>query len=191
MDGKTNLRAHNLPFQVEICFEKGRRKKLRDVCLFIVLVYVEAWFLALIALKSPNQDSEFLKKIHSFRSINKVIAKNALNKFQNHSCYLGPELSVLALFDTDVLVEVKLRIFKNLEITADQVERILTSVDEDGDCDFADDPPHTKRYRTEKIYEIFDKEIDFYVNTESLNFIKRFNIATNFLEIQPTEWKNN
>ncbi|KAK0166661.1 hypothetical protein PV327_004153 [Microctonus hyperodae] len=90
-----------------------------------------------------------------------VMAKNALDKFKNHLWYLSPELAVLALFDTDASVEVKLRIVKNLEIANDQVEKLSTFADEDGDCDFADDPPHTKRYQTKNTNEILDKEIDF------------------------------
>lgn len=175
-------------FRSEFALSNVEKKGFRDVCLFIVFVYVKAWFLAPIALKAPNQDLGFLKDINSFHSINKDIAKNASDKFKNHLWYLSPELAVLTLFDPDVSNSVKLRIVKNLEIASDQ--KLFTCAAGDDDCDIADEPTHTKRYKTNKVDDILNKEIDFFVNAESMNFFKRFKLVTNFLKIQPSEWIN-
>ena len=73
--------------------------KCRDVCIFIVRVYVKAWFCASLAAQVPNQDLKFLKCLCEYRRIDESISDCAVRKFMNHLWYLTPQLAALAFLD--------------------------------------------------------------------------------------------
>ena len=43
------------------------KKALFDLCLFIVFVYIESWFKVPLAIKAPNQDLNFIKKLFEYK----------------------------------------------------------------------------------------------------------------------------
>lgn len=71
-------------FRKEFNLTAKEQKGLRDVCLFIVIVYVKPWFFLMIPQKAPNQDLELLKNMENFKLIHAAMAKNTIAKMLNH-----------------------------------------------------------------------------------------------------------
>ena len=86
---------------------KNEEKGIADICLFTVLLYVNAWFQAPYAPSAPRTDLQLLKAIHKYKEKNAAIAGAALKKILGHLWYLSKELVTLAFFDDTVSDECK------------------------------------------------------------------------------------
>lgn len=91
------------------------KQALRDVCLFIVAVYVKPWLGCSLAVKAPNQDLCFLQTLKDYERVDTLISKAALNKFSQHLWYLSEEIAVLSIFDDEVDEQTKENIVENLQ----------------------------------------------------------------------------
>lgn len=91
------------------------KRALQDICLFIAVVYVKSWLGCSLAVKAPNQDLSFLKRLKEYETINKEISQAALKKFSQHLWYLSEEITVLSLFDDEVDEATKRSIVENLQ----------------------------------------------------------------------------
>lgn len=94
-------------------------KKLEDVCLFIVSIYIRHWFSAPNAASAPRNDLTLLKSLHNYKSINAQIADAALHKVKNHLWYLSEELIALSFFDDEIGIETKEKMKDSLEKPAE------------------------------------------------------------------------
>jgi len=92
-------------------------KGLRDVCLFILRLYIEAWFTALLAISAPSNDLKLIQALAEYRNENSVVSEAASSKFCSHLWYLSEELVGLAFYDPAVPTETKRRMVQALEIT--------------------------------------------------------------------------
>ncbi|XP_052128430.1 uncharacterized protein LOC127750535 [Frankliniella occidentalis] len=81
--------------------------KVRDFNLFHVVNYLEPWYTATEPLTGPLTDLNLLKKIAEYQSLNRKVAKVALDSFKNHLWYLSPHCVPLALFDKRVADDTK------------------------------------------------------------------------------------
>lgn len=144
---------------------------LRRICIFIVEVYVEAWFSAPLAVEAPYQDFVFLRKLENFKNIDAEISLVALKKFKNHLWYLSPEAVGLAFFDNNVPVSTKQKMVAALE----------------NDCELEQ---NTKRVNVNgrEIAEIFNGGIEQFVSVATKALFERFQINTNFLKLNPAKW---
>ncbi|GBM17300.1 hypothetical protein AVEN_237287-1 [Araneus ventricosus] len=88
---------------------------LKNICLFLVTVYVKSWLESSSAIGVPLNDLMFLKKLKKYENINQGISSIALKKFCNHLWYLNEESSILAIFDKNVNIASKERIIENLK----------------------------------------------------------------------------
>ncbi|GBM45489.1 hypothetical protein AVEN_210222-1 [Araneus ventricosus] len=88
---------------------------LKNICLFLVTVYVKSWLESSSAIGAPLNDLMFLKKLKKYENINQGISSIALKKFCNHLLYLNEESSILAIFDKNVNIASKKRIIENLK----------------------------------------------------------------------------
>nr|CCQ71357.1 hypothetical protein CcPL6.029 [Cotesia congregata] len=152
------------------------KKNLLDICLFIVFIYVPFWFEAPLAALAPNQDLRFLKAVYQYKTINKQISEAVLNKFKNHLWYLNGETAALSFFDENISFSIKRKMVKALENNENQ------------------DFDSSKRYGIHTISEIVNlqkKDIDFFINSDSLQFFERFNIDKNFLKLDVETWADN
>ncbi|CAH1109668.1 unnamed protein product [Psylliodes chrysocephalus] len=89
--------------------------QLRDICLFIVTIYVKAWCQCPNAIKAPNQDLQFLRHHQLQRNKQKSAA---VDTFLRHGWYLSESLAPLSFFDDSIPQEIKLKMihsFKNKE----------------------------------------------------------------------------
>ncbi|XP_031781453.1 uncharacterized protein LOC116416627 [Nasonia vitripennis] len=95
--------------------KKDVEVKCRDVCIFILRVYVHAWFCTPFAAQAPNQDLKFLKCLYEYRRIDESISDCAVRKIMNHLWYLTPHLTALAFFDFTISNEEKLKMCEALQ----------------------------------------------------------------------------
>lgn len=77
-------------------------KELIDICIFLVDVYLTAWFTASLSSKVPHNDLSFVQQLHAYQSTDPVISEVALRKFCNHLWYLSPETAAMAFFEDQV-----------------------------------------------------------------------------------------
>ena len=82
-------------------FKLTSRKEfgLKNICMFVVSVYVKAWFLSTSAPKAPSQDLKFLKQLEEYKTRNEEVSRVSVKKFLGHLWYLSEELVALAFFD--------------------------------------------------------------------------------------------
>lgn len=145
---------------------------IRDICIFLVKVYVKAWFRAPVASEAPRQDLEFLQKLYAYRKIDNTISRIALHKFCNHLWYLTPEMAALAFFDKLIGKETKLKMVEAIKNKpADEVHKKFKLVPED-----------VKTY--------MDRGIDYFISEDSKRFFERFSISMEFLEKDPDIWEH-
>jgi hypothetical protein len=79
-------------------FELTRKEKnsIKRLCIFLVRVYLQAWFLAPLAVKAPYHDYKFLQKLIECKEVDPEISNCAVKKFANHLWYLSPETAAFA-----------------------------------------------------------------------------------------------
>lgn len=102
-------------FQEQFSLSRTEASGLRHICIFIVLVYIKAWYCAPSAIQAPRQDLEFMKDLLNYKKINKNISEVASKKFSNHLWYLSEQLICLSLFDNNVSAEIKLKLIESIQ----------------------------------------------------------------------------
>lgn len=146
-------------------------KSLRQVCIFIIIFYIKAWYTSTSAILAPNNDLEFLKKLISYDKVDSAVSKKACDKISDHLWYLNEELTVISLFDTNVPVEVKI---KMIEAINSRPASKTTN----------------QRYQIEKNeLELFlQKDLSDFVSNKSLDLFMKFDLPTDFLEKEISTW---
>jgi len=150
---------------------------LRNICIFIIRLYIKSWFDAPSAIKAPFQDLTFIKNLLNYIAIDKDTSQIAIKKFCGHLWYLSAELCGFAFFDEAVSIDMKRKMVKalnNEESTSEMLsttQRIIIS------------PKHAN--------ELLEKEIEDFVCVKTNNLFKRFAINTDFLKLDPSTWRSN
>lgn len=93
-------------FRDEFHLTASEKKSLTEICLFIVKIYVKAWFMSPLAAAAPEHDLKFLKSLHDYREINSTVSQIAIKRFSNHLWYLSSEAAAMAFFDNNVSNEI-------------------------------------------------------------------------------------
>lgn len=157
-------------FRKQFHLRTEEEQKLRDICIFIVKVYVESWFRCPNAVAGPFNDFIFLKALADYPD--PMISKVALKKFSNHLWYLAPETVALSLFDERVDTETKRKIVKKMGFN-DNAEKGV------------------KKYslNLNHIKEIVSQDLSQFVTSESLNLFSRFEVSSEFLKLDPNKWE--
>ncbi|XP_074107421.1 uncharacterized protein LOC141532801 [Cotesia typhae] len=94
-------------FRDEFDLSKKELDGLRQFCIFIVMVYVKAWFSSTSATSAANHDLEFMKNLIEYSKINSLISLATCEKMTSHLWYLSDELAILSLFDDTVPLNIK------------------------------------------------------------------------------------
>lgn len=156
-------------FRKQFNLTKNEEKGLRDICIFLLRLYIRAWFRAPIAVKAPYQDYNFLKDLSSYPDSD--IAQTALKKCCGHLWYLTEETVGLAFFDDDIPNDLK--------------KKMTTSLTENKHTD-------TKfkklSLKPEEIKNFISKDFSCLVSTNTKRFFERFNIETIFLTDNTETW---
>jgi len=144
-------------------------KGLRDICIFIVYLYVKAWITCPKATSAPANDLQFLKDLVSYEVIHPEISKTATKKFLNHLWYLSEELVGLALFDEAVDIEVKREIIQRIKNSNESEEQ------------------PAKRAQVNPKF-IMDQSLDNFASKKSLILFQLFGIPVDLLENDVVNW---
>ncbi|XP_050530606.1 uncharacterized protein LOC126899603 [Daktulosphaira vitifoliae] len=147
---------------------------IRSLCIFITSLYIKQWFSAPNAALAPNLDLQFIKNIIDYEPIDKDISKVVLKKISGHLWYLVSETAAMAFFDDDLCEDTKIKMVNSLNNREEDPctnKRIVVGVNE--------------------IYDFKNKNIDDFISTESKKLFERYDIETDFLNINPLSWKDN
>ncbi|KAG0706997.1 hypothetical protein GWK47_024227 [Chionoecetes opilio] len=148
-------------------------KGLREMCCFVVLVYLEWWFTAPSAVKAPRRDLNLMKALLNYSTTNSPISTATSEKLQRHLWYLSEELVGLTLFDEDVSLAMKRRMLESMKR---QVE------DED------EEP--LKRCNRD-LATLAVSQLDSFASPKTVRLFEKLHLATDFLEADPSSWGTN
>ncbi|KAL4125926.1 hypothetical protein QTP88_010163 [Uroleucon formosanum] len=161
-------------FRNEFKLTLKENNALRDLCIFIVRIYIKQWFCARAAALAPNMDLQFIKDIILYEVIDEQISKSALKKMCGNLWYLTPEATSLAFFDDKVSSQTKIKMVKAMQsrnIESEANKRIIL--------------------KPNKIYDYANKDINDFISIQSSNFFNRFGIPMDFLDLDPKLWNEN
>lgn len=136
---------------------------LLSVCVFIVGVYIEAWFSAPFASSAPRSDLKLMADLQKFQSFHPEAAAAAQRKFAAHLWYLSEELVGLSVFDASLSLEEREKIVQSIKTRQ------------------GDDEPAKKRIITEP-----NVTIEQLATTNTMDFFRVLGIETDFFE-QPAQ----
>lgn len=152
---------------------KEQINALRDVCLFIVKLYVKVWFQCTKASRAPKLDLQFLKDIHAYQSIDKQTSDTILNKFRTQAWYLSEEPIALAFFDDNVTIEEKRNMVRafNEQPEPNEETRMFKFI-----------------FTPSQIHRINEWHLSDFITENTKDFFSRYNISIDFLELDPSKW---
>jgi hypothetical protein len=144
-------------------------KGLRDICIFVVLLYVKAWIRAPLAAVAPQQDLEMLKAMAGYH--NKTIAKATASKLSHHLWYLSEELVAMALFDPLVSTTTKRAM----------VEAISNK-------EGAEEPPKRINLKEDSVSS---SRLEDFCSKNSKSLFTKLGLPYSFLLSDPETWESN
>ena len=84
-----------------------QKKKVAKMALFVVFVYLEAWFSATVLVSAASNDLAFHKRADSFKAVDKKVSRSATKVLNRHTWYLTEELIALTIFDEGLTKETR------------------------------------------------------------------------------------
>uniref|UniRef100_A0ABD2WNZ5 Uncharacterized protein n=1 Tax=Trichogramma kaykai TaxID=54128 RepID=A0ABD2WNZ5_9HYME len=159
-------------FRKEFSLSAEEIDSLREICIFIILIYLRAWFTCSIAIQAPNNDLHLIKQLISYKQINFEVATKALLKLSEHVWYLGEDLIALSLFDDHVDIEMKKKICKALTNEESTIVK--------------------KRRKVElsTIDSFTGKDLSDFVSEKSLKLFEVFDLPSDFLDLDIELWQD-
>jgi len=159
-------------FHLSIKEENGLRDN--DICIsiFLIRIYVKAWFGAPHAATAPYQDFNFIRDVYNYYDT--TVSKTVLKKFCGHLWYLSDEAIGFSFFDNNVSADFKKRMVKALA-SNDGSEEIMKKLSI---------KPH-------EMSSLVTKDLSDFVTSNTKIFFERFGIDTQFLHDEPEEWTKN
>ncbi|XP_044581530.1 uncharacterized protein LOC123263057 [Cotesia glomerata] len=94
-------------FREEFNLTKQEINGLRQVCIFLVKIYLKAWFTAPCTILAPHNDLIFMQDLIEYKTVDSDVSKAACSKMINHLWYLSEQLAIISLFDDNVPLLVK------------------------------------------------------------------------------------
>jgi hypothetical protein len=159
-----------LMFKKQFSLTTREERGLRDICTFIVVVYLKAWYTAPFATSAPRNDLLLLQLLVQYEKENATVSIAASNKLSGQLWYLSEELVGLAFFDDDISVESK----RNM------VRALNEHVGMEG-------PP--KRLQLD-IRRVVDMSIADFVTKNTMKFFHCLGIQCEFLNADPDTWND-
>ncbi|XP_074115222.1 uncharacterized protein LOC141537915 [Cotesia typhae] len=158
-------------FRDEFDLSKKELDGHRQFCIFIVMVYVKAWFSSTSATSAANHDLEFMKNLIEYSKINSLISLATWEKMTSHLWYLSDELAILSPFDDTVPLNIK----KNI------VEAVKTREGTDSKA---------RRFIIDRktLHLILQKNISDFVSKKSLKLFEIFDLPYDFLDKNIDLW---
>lgn len=102
---------------------------LRDFNIFVVQIYLKAWYRCQCPVLAPLNDLELLKQFAAYET-NQNVAKAAMKSFTNHLWYLSETLIGFAFFDSRVSDEVRVTMVKAMDRSSSDDPQRRIKIDE-------------------------------------------------------------
>lgn len=151
---------------------------IRNICIFLVSLYIPYWFRTANAVEAPNRDMQLIKGIIGY--FDKKMSTVLLEKIRNHLWYLSEEAVALAFFDPHVDSEIKEKMILALQIESDEDNYIGDDVDIF---------PSKKVCASVDELQLFtSKDLSSFVTTKTKFFFSRLEISMDFLRFHPSNW---
>lgn len=147
-------------------------KGLRDVCIFLVRIYVKAWFGCTNAIAAPNQDYNFIKDSVAYAEIDSTVSEVMLKKMKNHLWYLSQETIALAFFDSNVSLEEKRKMAERLQSREPIVQL-----------------RHDRNLEDPKV--LLNHNLSDFVSYKTNKLFISFGLSSEFLNFDPSTWETN
>jgi len=164
-----------LLFKNQVALSKREERGLRDFCLFVVTVYVKAWFTASSAIAAPNHDLTFLRVLDEYKTIDQRVAEVSIKKFRNHLWYLTNEWAALSLLDDRVSLDAKRSMLEAMKLKEPNLD--------------ASGNPLRLTVSMKDIPQLNTKQIWDFVDSGSTKIFERFHLSTEFLDKDPSKWE--
>lgn len=148
-------------FRKQFFMNNQEKKAIKRICIFIMKVYLPAWYSAPLSVAAPRNDLKFLKSLESFKKLDKEIGTATKAKMNAHLDYLSEINICLAFFDKDTAVEVKRKMVQNLARSP-----------KSGKCEGAELSDYVTS-KSKKFFEIMEIPVE------------------NFITSDPTQWETN
>lgn len=142
---------------------------LRNVCIFLSILYIKAWYTCKSAVHAPQNDLNFIKAAIDYATINKEVSDIVLKKISSHLWYLSDEVLGFSFFDSSVPIYMKRKMVEALKINNENKKRVEENAE-----------------RIKQNYK--SKELDNFVTVNTMKFFERFEISTEFLQVDPEDW---
>lgn len=158
-------------FRHQFDLSKEETKSLRSICLFLIRLYVQAWFGCTSGVDAPNQDLNFIKNTVAYAKTDDAISHEVTLKFSNHLWYLSEESVAFAFFDQNVPNEMKRKMVERLEYGTPSrgCKRVICQ------------PANIRE-------KFISKDLCDFVTVNTKTFFNRFGINTDFLGFDPSTW---
>lgn len=150
-------------------------KGIRDICQFIVRLYVKAWFTAPLAASAPNFDFNFLIELQNYNETDKDISRVAVKKMCGHLWYLAEEVVGLSFFDENIPLNVKEKMVESFRGNQPEAE-------EDGHC------RDRNIIQPKDVSSLTTKTMEYFVSKKTKSFFERFDISSDFMDYEPSSW---
>lgn len=156
-------------FRAQFKLTAHEERGMREVSLFVVTVYLEAWFSSSIPTEAPRRDLDLMKRLIKYGEVNEKISRATSNKFRNHLWYLSEDLVALSFFDSKVQPSEKMKMMLalNEECHDESVKR-----------------PHPN------LNEFESKTLSSFVSMRTKESLIKFGLDLDILETDPSTWQN-
>lgn len=145
---------------------------LRHICIFIVTIYVKAWFTSPSAILAPNNDLALMQQLIIYKKINSSVSQAAVKKMIKHLWYLNDQLAIMSLFDDSIDLSVKQKMLTNLK------NKNPSAI-------------HTRKYEVvSNANELLDKDVSDFISVESLSLFKKFDLPYDFIDEDIRNWSS-
>lgn len=160
-------------FRTEFKMMVRELNNLRHVCIFIVTIYIKAWFTSPSAILAPNNDLTLMQQLTLYKKINSTVSQAALKKMVRHLWYLSDQLAIMSLFDDSIDLTVKKKMIENLtKKKSSNTKTRKYEVASDSD-------------------ELQEKDISDFISVESLTIFKEFDLLYDFIDEDISNWSKN
>lgn len=143
---------------------------LREFNVFIVMIYLKAWYTCQCPISAPQNNISLLKQLEMYKTINESVAKAVLKSFIGHLWYLSEPVVGMAFFDSKVSDDVKVE--------------MVTALDRDG----IHQPP--RRIELDMML-IPQKSLSDFVTVNTRKLFVALDIPQTFISHHPSTWEQN
>jgi hypothetical protein len=174
-------------FREQFDLTKRELYSLREICIFLVMLYVKVWFEAPNPVEAPYNDFKFLEALVAYKSINKEVSEAAIKKFVGHLWYLSPVMMGFSIFDKNVPLDIKEKMRKSLLALEDD-ERNNSSNDQ---SKVQHIEPRFVKLKASEVESFISNQFYSLVSRQTFEFFELLNINYDFLRQEPDLWPQN